>query len=48
MAGRNLPRVKQRVRCIDLASARRVAAEIMLLADEQRIARRIDDYNALL
>ncbi|HWK47595.1 MAG TPA: phosphoenolpyruvate--protein phosphotransferase [Stellaceae bacterium] len=48
MSASALPRVKQRVRCIDLGAARRVAGEIMLLADEQRIARRLDDYNAFL
>lgn len=42
-----LPRVKQRIRNLDIASAMRCARIIMETADSGRIAAMLDDFNAL-
>jgi phosphoenolpyruvate-protein phosphotransferase (PTS system enzyme I) len=47
MAPRNIPRVKQRVRSLDLVAATRRARAIMDQPDSGRIAALIDDFNAL-
>lgn len=47
MAAANVPRVKQRVRGMDLTAATRRAEMIMDQADSGRIAMLIDDFNAL-
>jgi phosphoenolpyruvate-protein phosphotransferase (PTS system enzyme I) len=47
MAPRNIPRVKQRVRSLDLVAATRRARAIMDQSDSGRIAALIDDFNAL-
>lgn len=47
MAATNLPRVKQRIRNLDLLSAVRCARTIMDQADSGRIAVLLDDFNAL-
>ena len=47
MAPANIPRVKQRVRAMDLASATQRARAIMDQFDDARIASLLDDFNAL-
>jgi len=47
MAANSLPRVKQRVRGIDLLSATRCARTIMDQSDSGRIAALLDDFNSL-
>ena len=47
MASTSLPRVKQRIRNLDLLSAMRCARTIMDQADSGRIAALLDDFNAL-
>jgi len=47
MAPANIPRVKQRVRAMDLASATQRARAIMDQFDDVRIASLLDDFNAL-
>ncbi len=47
MASTNLPRVKQRIRNLDLLSAERCTRFIMEQADSGRIAMLLDDFNAL-
>jgi phosphotransferase system enzyme I (PtsI) len=48
MAPRNIPRVKQRIRELDLAAAARRARAIMDESDRTRIAALLDDFNAAL
>jgi phosphotransferase system enzyme I (PtsI) len=47
MAPANIPRVKQRIRAMDLASATQRARAIMDQLDDGRIASLLDDFNAL-
>jgi len=47
MAPPNLPRVKQRIRSLDMVAATRRARAIMDQADSGRIAALLDDFNAL-
>jgi phosphoenolpyruvate-protein phosphotransferase (PTS system enzyme I) len=47
MAPSNIPRVKQRVRALDLAAASRRTRAIMDQLDDERIASLLDDFNAL-
>ncbi|MGO9786476.1 MAG: phosphoenolpyruvate--protein phosphotransferase [Stellaceae bacterium] len=47
MAPANIPRVKQRIRAMDLASAVQRARTIMDQLDDGRIASLLDDFNAL-
>jgi len=47
MAAMSIPRVKQRLRSIDLGAARRRAEIVMEQMDSGRIATLIDDFNAL-
>jgi phosphotransferase system enzyme I (PtsI) len=47
MAPRNIPRVKQRIRSLDVVAATRRARAIMDQSDSGRIASLIDDFNAL-
>jgi len=47
MAPANIPRVKQRIRAMDLASAVQRARAIMDQLDDGRIASLLDDFNAL-
>jgi phosphoenolpyruvate-protein phosphotransferase (PTS system enzyme I) len=47
MAPRNIPRVKQRVRSLDIVAATRRARAIMDQSDTGRIAALIDDFNAV-
>src|SRR6202167_4755236 len=47
MAPANIPRVKQRVRAMELASATQRARAIMDQFDDARIASLLDDFNAL-
>jgi phosphotransferase system enzyme I (PtsI) len=47
MAVGNIPRVKQRIRSLDLAAASRCARTIMEQTDSGRIAMLLDDFNAL-
>ncbi|MGB8273786.1 MAG: phosphoenolpyruvate--protein phosphotransferase [Alphaproteobacteria bacterium] len=47
MAPANLPRIKQRIRSIDLAEAARRARIIMEQSDSGRIAALLDDFSAL-
>ncbi|HTV90427.1 MAG TPA: phosphoenolpyruvate--protein phosphotransferase [Stellaceae bacterium] len=47
MAPRNIPRVKQRIRGLDMVAATRRAHAIMDQADSGRIAALLDDFNAL-
>jgi phosphotransferase system enzyme I (PtsI) len=47
MAAANVPRVKQRIRGMDLTAATRRAEMIMDQADSGRIAMLLDDFNAL-
>jgi phosphotransferase system enzyme I (PtsI) len=46
MAATNIPRVKQRVRSLDLVAATGRARVIMDQPDSARIARLVDDFNA--
>jgi phosphoenolpyruvate-protein phosphotransferase (PTS system enzyme I) len=47
MSPRNLPRVKQRIRGLDMVAATRRAQAIMDQADSGRIAALLDDFNAM-
>jgi phosphotransferase system enzyme I (PtsI) len=47
MAATQLPRVKQRIRSLDLLEATRRARTVMDQTDSGRIAALIDDFNAL-
>jgi phosphoenolpyruvate-protein phosphotransferase (PTS system enzyme I) len=47
MAPRNIPRVKQRIRSLDMVAATRRARAIMDQSDSGRIAALLDDFNAL-
>ncbi|MGH7046749.1 MAG: phosphoenolpyruvate--protein phosphotransferase [Stellaceae bacterium] len=47
MAPRNIPRVKQRIRGLDMVAATRRARAIMDQADAGRIAALLDDFNAV-
>ena len=47
MAPSNIPRVKQRIRGLDLAAASRRTRAIMDQLDDSRIASLLDDFNAL-
>ena len=47
MAPSNIPRVKQRIRALDLAAASRRTRAIMDQLDDGRIASLLDDFNAL-
>ena len=47
MAPRNIPRVKQRIRNLDMVAATRRARAIMDQSDSARIAALLDDFNAL-
>jgi phosphotransferase system enzyme I (PtsI) len=47
MAPANIPRVKQRVRAMDMAAAVQRARAIMDQRDDARIASLLDDFNAL-
>src|SRR5207237_594606 len=46
MAPRNIPRVKQRIRNLDMVAASRRARAIMDQPDAERIAALLDDFNA--
>lgn len=48
MSAVNLPRVKRRIRALDLGEATRRTEMIMMQADESRIATLLDDFNELL
>ncbi|HLI21780.1 MAG TPA: phosphoenolpyruvate--protein phosphotransferase [Stellaceae bacterium] len=47
MSPSNIPRVKQRIRALDLAAASRRTRAIMDQLDDRRIASLLDDFNAL-
>jgi phosphotransferase system enzyme I (PtsI) len=47
MAPRNIPRVKQRIRSLDIVAATRRARAIMDQSDTGRIAALLDDFNAV-
>ena len=47
MAAQNIPRVKQRIRTLDMVAATRRARAIMDQADPVRIAELLDDFNAM-
>ena len=47
MSASRLPRVKQRIRALDLAAAQRCAREVMEQTDSGRIAALLEDFNAL-
>jgi phosphoenolpyruvate-protein phosphotransferase (PTS system enzyme I) len=47
MAPQSIPRVKQRIRCLDMVAATRRARAIMDQADSGRIAALLDDFNAV-
>jgi phosphotransferase system enzyme I (PtsI) len=47
MAPRNIPRVKQRIRSLDIVAATRRARAIMDQSDTGRIATLVDDFNAV-
>jgi phosphotransferase system enzyme I (PtsI) len=47
MAPRSIPRVKQRIRSLDMVAATRRAQAIMDQADSGRIAALLDDFNAM-
>jgi phosphotransferase system enzyme I (PtsI) len=47
MAPRSIPRVKQRIRSLDMVAATRRARAIMDQADSGRIAALLDDFNAM-
>jgi phosphotransferase system enzyme I (PtsI) len=46
MAPRNIPRVKQRIRSLDMVAATRRARAIMDQADVERVTALLDDFNA--
>ena len=46
MAAQNIPRVKQRIRALDMVAATRRARAIMDQVDPERIAQLLDDFNA--
>ena len=48
MAPRSIPRVKQRIRSLDMVAATRRARAIMDQADAERVAALLDDFNASL
>ena len=48
MAPRNIPRVKQRIRSLDMVAATRRARAIMDQWDVERVATLLDDFNASL
>jgi phosphoenolpyruvate-protein phosphotransferase (PTS system enzyme I) len=48
MAPRSIPRVKQRIRSLDMVAATRRAHAIMDQADSGRIAALLDDFNAMV
>ena len=48
MAPRSIPRVKQRIRSLDMVAATRRARAIMDQADVERVAALLDDFNASL
>src|SRR6185436_7440102 len=48
MAPQSIPRVKQRIRSLDMVAATRRARAIMDQADAGRIATLLDDFNASL
>ena len=47
MAPRNIPRVKQRIRKLDMVAATRRARAIMDQSDSDRITALLDDFNAM-
>jgi phosphoenolpyruvate-protein phosphotransferase (PTS system enzyme I) len=47
MTPRSIPRVKQRIRGLDMIAATRRAGAIMDQADSGRIAALLDDFNAM-
>jgi phosphoenolpyruvate-protein phosphotransferase (PTS system enzyme I) len=47
MAPRNIPRVKQRIRSLDMVAATRRARAIMDQYDSGRIAALLDDFNTI-
>jgi phosphotransferase system enzyme I (PtsI) len=47
MAPQSIPRVKQRIRALDMVAATRRARAIMDQADSGRIAALLDDFNAM-
>jgi phosphoenolpyruvate-protein phosphotransferase (PTS system enzyme I) len=47
MAAQSIPRVKQRIRSLDMVAATRRARAIMDQADPERIATLLDDFNAM-
>ena len=47
MSPRNIPRVKRRIRSLDMVAATRRARAIMDQADSGRIAALLDDFNAM-
>jgi phosphoenolpyruvate-protein phosphotransferase (PTS system enzyme I) len=47
MAPRNIPRVKQRIRTLDMVAATRRARAIMDQSDSGRIAALLDDFNTV-
>jgi phosphotransferase system enzyme I (PtsI) len=47
MSPQNIPRVKQRIRSLDMVAATRRARAIMDQADSARIAALLDDFNAM-
>jgi phosphotransferase system enzyme I (PtsI) len=46
MSPQNIPRVKQRIRALDMVAATRRARAIMDQVDSARIAALLDDFNA--
>src|SRR3954447_6553767 len=48
MAPRSIPRVKQRIRSLDMVAATRRAGAILDQADTERVAALLDDFNASL
>jgi phosphoenolpyruvate-protein phosphotransferase (PTS system enzyme I) len=48
MAPRNIPRVKQRIRNLDMAAATRRVRAILDQADAERVSTLLDDFNASL
>jgi phosphotransferase system enzyme I (PtsI) len=47
MAPRNIPRVKQRIRSLDMVAATRHARVVMDQSDSDHIATLLDEFNAL-
>jgi phosphoenolpyruvate-protein phosphotransferase (PTS system enzyme I) len=47
MAPRSIPRIKQRIRTLDMVAATRRARAIMDQSDSGRIAALVDDFNAV-